>query len=456
MFRIFLRNIQHISTLEFSLDLKQFGLLAIVGKNGVGKTTLARAIRNLSLADTFTTTAGADIFSPDSEIIYEIEDTSRTFRFDAKIGSLNCKQSLPSSWRTDFAVELSIPTGERFNFFKSLSESDHDIRASLALDEFSTPTELISLLQAIYPEKSFENLAEVKVRKNSYFCVRKPDRRYIREDYLSSGEYFLINLYKRIRLGKKLIFVDEIDISLDASAQVRLLVQLRKLCTAYNSNVIFTTHSLAMIRMLHPGELQYFSQNNGEASITPSSFGYVNSLLYGFRGWDRYILTEDDVLKGFLEYVIQRYCLGVFQTFLVIHVGGSGNVTKMLDQNAREQFLAPPEHVIAVLDGDQENYRVARHERTHCVPIQSVEKALVQEYCNADFPHRLDVDKVEKNLEPKNFDPKKLFKDLVERQKLTKGQIYELLCDRHDEAVYRFSGILVDLLGSDTVRAINT
>lgn len=447
MFRIHLRNIQHISSLEFSIDLECSGLLAIVGKNGVGKTTLARAIRNLSLADTFTTTAGVGIFRSDSEINYEINGISRAFIFDPKIGSLNCRQALPSSWRSDFAVELSIPAGDRFNFFKSLSEADLQIRRALALGDFVIPEELIALLHAIYPGSSYENLVEVNVRKASYYCVLKSDGRYIREDYLSSGEYFLINLYKRIRLRKKLIFVDEIDISLDASAQVRLLDELRKLCKTYTSNVVFTTHSLAMIRMLRPGELRYFSQTHGNALIEPSSFGYVNSLLYGFRGWDRYILTEDDVLKELLEFVIARYCPDAFQTCLVIYVGGSGNVTDMLDQNTQEQFLAPPQHVIAVLDGDQRSFRKARHQRTYCIPLESVEKSLFLEYEKADFPYRLADDSVLMNSSPKER-PKKLFKELEKQRLMSRARVYEFLCNKNDEAVREFSKTLVNLLDS--------
>lgn len=445
MFRITLRNVQHIALLEFSVDLARHGLLAIVGKNGAGKTTLARAIRNLSHADTFATTAGAGIFRPDSKITYEIEGISREFVFDPKIGSLNCRQPLPSKWRADFSVELSIPAGDRFNFFKSLSESDLEIRGALALDDFAVPAELIELLQAIYPSSNFANLAEVKVRKALYYCVRQPNGRYIREDYLSSGEYFLINLYKRIRLRKKLIFVDEIDISLDASAQVRLLVELRKLCITYQSSVVFTTHSLAMIRMLQPGELLYLSITNGEAALAPSSFGYVNSVLYGFRGWDRYILTEDDVLKEFLEYLITRYCPDAFHTYLVIYVGGGGNVTDMLDQNAKEHFLAEREHVIAVLDGNQRNYRRARRERTYCIPLESVEKALLVEYDKPDFPHRLADDSVIGD------DPKKLFKELSRQGVMSRARVYEFLCNRHHAAVQAFSQHLAHLLGSAPV-----
>ncbi len=442
MFRVKLTNVQHITSLDFSLDLTRHGLLAIVGKNGVGKTTFARAIRNLSHADTFATTAGAGIFQPGSEVVYEIDGVTRAFTFDAKLGSLNCRQALPPNWRTDFAVELSIPSGDRFNFFKSLSEADLEIRRALALDDFSIPEELIALLKAIYPDSDFSNLTELKVRKATYYCVRQPGGRYIREDYLSSGEYFLINLYKRIRLSKKLIFVDEIDISLDASAQVRLLVELRKLCAAYQSNVVFTTHSLAMIRMLQSDELHYFSRTPQGAVIEPSSFGYVNSVLYGFRGWDRYVLTEDDVLKEFIEYVIARYCPDAFQTHLVIYIGGGGNVTDMLAQNTQEQFLAEPDRVIAVLDGDQRIFKRARRAQVFCIPLESVEKALFLEYQKPDFPHRLKDDGVIQG------DPKKLFKQLARQRLMSRPRVYEFLCDRYDDSVKDFSRALAQFLSA--------
>jgi ABC-type dipeptide/oligopeptide/nickel transport system ATPase subunit len=281
--------------------------MAIVGKNGCGKTTLARAIRNISFADTFIKTAAVGIFNADSSIEYELDAEKIVFSYDNVIRSLNCRQTVPSAWKTAVSAELSIPFGERFNFFKSISDADLDIRSALILEDFDSPLELIAFLKSIYRNEKFASLVEVRVKRSTYYCIRLPDGRYIREDYFSSGEYFLVNLYKRIRSRCRLIFVDEIDISLDAAAQVRLVTELRSLCAQYGVNVTFTTHSLAMMRTLDPRELYYMDTVGNEVQVRLTSYSYVKSVLYGFRGWDRYILTEDDVLKEFIEFIISKY-----------------------------------------------------------------------------------------------------------------------------------------------------
>lgn len=439
-FFIDLKDIQHINTLSFDIDLSKNGICAVVGKNGAGKTTLARAIRNLINADTFHSTASAGIFRESSKITYSLGDQSRVFTFDSKIGTLNCRQALPSHWRTMVAVELSIPSGDRFNFFKSLSEADSEIRKALILENFIKPIELIEFLKNIYPESEFDSLVEVNIRKNTFYCIQKENNRYIREDYFSSGEYFIINLYKKIRKQRKLIFIDEIDISLDASAQVRLIAELRRLCKLYQSNVIFTTHSLAMIRTLEFHELHYLSTSNKVATITPKSFGYINSILYGFRGWDKYILTEDDVLKEFLDYIISMYCKDIFFTYLIIYVGGGSNVADMLRRNKEERFLSAPANVIAILDGDQRGYRHAKKEGIHCIPLESVEKALFTDYQEAKFPYRILDESIINN------DPKKLFKALIDAKLMSRTRIYEFLCEKHKSEIIVFAKILSDFL----------
>ena len=70
LFRIRIDRVQHVERLLLELNLAQNKVTCIVGKNGVGKTTLIRAIRNLSEADTFLRTASPDIFSAESHIAH--------------------------------------------------------------------------------------------------------------------------------------------------------------------------------------------------------------------------------------------------------------------------------------------------------------------------------------------------------------------------------------------------
>lgn len=434
---ISLTNIQHIKQLNYKFNLNRNGLIAITGKNGAGKTTLARAIRMLSFADTFEKTASGHIFTAESSINYSWDGQSFMFMYDPSLKTLNCRSAVPKEWKLLISCELSIPHGERFNFFRSISNADLDIRRALIVGDFSIPEELIAFLHEIYPDK-FDDLVEIRIRKAVYYCIRRSDDRYVREDYFSSGEYFLVSLYRRIRSGYKLIFVDEIDISLDASAQVRLVEQLRGLCLKYQVNIAFTTHSLALMKTLNPDELSFMETIEDVATIRLTSYNFIKSILYGFRGWDRYILTEDDVLKEFVEYLIENYCKNIFYRYIVIYIGGSGNVTDLLRRNKSESFLADSQNVIAILDGDQERRRHAKRADTYCIPIANVERALYDLYQQPDFKPRL-RDELAK-------EPKVLFNNIQREHLMTKREIFENICEAHSQKVRTFAEQLQNFL----------
>lgn len=388
IFQIDIAQIQHVNRLSLKLDLSKNGLTCIVGKNGVGKTTLVRAIRNVASADTFIKTASRGIFSDKSSVAYHLDDEQIEFVYDGEIDSLNCKQSIPQQLRTLCATELPMPHGERFNFFQTVSEADTDIRRQIILEEYSRPDELIQFLSDIYTSSKFDSLIETNVKGKSYYSILLAGNRYVREDYLSSGEYFLINLYRTIRGAAKLIVIDEIDLSLDAAAQVHLLRKLREFCAKYECNMLFTTHSLAMMRMLDANELLYMSPSDDGIDLTPASYSYIRSILFGFVGWDRYILTEDGRLIDFIDFIIQSHCSAFF-SYKLIYVGGASQVVDLLKRNRKESFLAESGVVIAVLDGDQYGERYAKEDGVYLIPIQSVEKAIGEYYEEPDFPYKL-------------------------------------------------------------------
>lgn len=426
--RVEINRVQHVDRLLLELNLEQNKLTCIVGKNGVGKTTLIRAIRNLSTADTFLRTASPDIFDAESRISYHFDGTEIRFDYDSDIRALNCKTPISEQIRNLCAAELPMPHGERFHFFPRISEADADIRRQIILEEYSRPEELIEFLSDIYSTDKFQSLVETAIRGRSYYSILRGDNRYVREDYLSSGEYFLINLYRTIKGGARLIAVDEIDLSLDAAAQVHLLRRLRKFCDQYHCNILFTTHSLAMMRMLTADELLYMERRETGIELVPASYSYIKTLLFGFTGWDRYILTEDAVLHDFLEAIIQHYCADPFYRYKIIYVGGGPQVSDLLRRNQREEFLAEAECVIAVLDGDLAGQAFANHPSIHFLPIDSVEKALFQYHAEADFPHRYPGSRIFAT-------PRELFNALQSAGIMSRAQIHSYLINRNDQAL---------------------
>ena len=440
-FTVSIESVQHVKALSLEIDVQNDRLFCIVGRNGAGKTTLIRALRNLSSADTFLRTANSHIFNNASKIEYSLGAELVSFKYDKHLRTINCRTSISPSLRNLVSAELPIPYGERFSYHRSASDADGEIRKALVLGNHRAPTELIEFLSAVYATDRFNDLVEISVKNRSFYCVPLSDSRYIREDYLSSGEYFLINLYRTIRGPGRLIAVDEIEISLDAVAQTRLADWLRHFCKKYSRSILFTTHSLALLQTLRPSEILYLESVDGNVSCQSASFSYVKARLFGFRGWDRYILTEDIELAEFIEFVIQQRCSHSFFTHKIIHIGGAPQVVDLLRRNAVEGFLAEGDHVVAVLDGDQRGGAFDSMTNVIFAPIESVEKAAHAHHSELDFPYKFSV--------PRTFTgPKDLYRALLHQKIATSRQIYEYLCERYATEVDAFSRTLAEFLGT--------
>lgn len=406
---------------------------------------MVKALRNLRVADTFKRTAVDGIFGEASRITYRYGENEYVFQYDKRLKALNCRRPIISSVRDSIEVELPMPHGERFNFFQNISDADHAIRSCIVLENYTRPDELIEFLREIYGNSKFDNLRQINVKGKLYFCLILDDSRYIREDYFSSGEYFLICLYRKILARRKLIVIDEIDISLDAAAQSRLAKSLRGFCSRYGVNILFTTHSLAMIRTLETDELFYIDASEGVLSIERRSYSYIKSVLFGFSGWDRYILVEDDVASEFIEYVIKKYLSNVFYAYKIIYVGGGFNTVDLMNRNADEGFLAPPKSVMAVLDGDCKGEGYLREPRgsVKFIPWLSVEKEVRRRYFELNEFQRLPDGKYAGIEKP---DGKPLFKALQREKIISREGIFEHLCKQDAKMVEEFAKELKQFL----------
>lgn len=442
-FELKLLNIQHIKELNFSIDLSENQLMCIVGKNGVGKTTLIRAIKNFIATDTFNKTASPNIFNDDSQIIYTVNAKKYDFQYNSKLKVIDTKDIIDSQIKNEISVELPLPHGERFSHFQRLGNIDEELRKQISLQEYKKPDELIDFLSTVYNSDRFNNLKEIYVKGNKYYFILKFDDYYIREDYLSSGEYFVISLYKMIQKKCKLIVIDEIDISLDASAQVNLIKELRKFCNEYNVNIVFTTHSLALMKTLSTPELHYMDSNESCVVLTNVSYNYVKSLLFGFQGWDKYILTEDKMLEKYLSYMLTHDDRSIFSKYKIIFIAGGSQVISLMERNKIEQFLELPDNVISVLDGDQKNQRYCRNNnKIFFIPFDSVEKQLRIHYENDELGFEVEVTGA-----PKNYTAN-LYNEILRRHKMTDSEIFSFINERKINDVNALRDQLINFLNN--------
>lgn len=443
-----IENVQHIKHFHFEADLSQNQLICLIGKNGCGKTTLARSIRNLSINDTFQQTGAPYIFDETSRINYSLGDKTYEFKYNKKLKAIDTKEIIDNDTKQLFGVELPIPHGRRFSHFQELVKYDLDIRSKMSNDDFEEPTELIQFLQTVYGDDRFANLKKVNLKNRVFYAVlRDPiERFYIREDYLSSGEYFLINLYKYIQEKRKCIVIDEIDIALDSSAQVKLIKELRRLCALYEVNIIFTTHSLALMETLEEGELHYIDNTEGRISTSVISHNYAKGILFGFhKNWDRYILTEDLLLANFIRYIIEKADKRIFSKYIVIHVGAAQNAVDLKNRNDIHEYFSSSDNVLCVLDGDQQEVgNLANMRNLIFLPYRDIEYELGLYWDNRHEEIYYE------NLNVRGDTPKKRGKSLLKQythyRVKTELEIFDFLLQNSPNGIKEFRASLMEFL----------
>ncbi|NBK99443.1 MAG: ATP-binding protein [Erysipelotrichia bacterium] len=463
---ITIENVQHIKNQRVEFNLADNKLSCIAGKNSIGKTTLVRAIRNLTINNTFQETAAPYIFNKDSSITYSIDSLNEDIKFSYSrfIKGIDSKQNIPEEIKSKIKVELPIPHGERFHHFRRLADIDEELRAKIAIGDFTSSHELISFLENIYGDDRFKQLKQVEIKNTTYYFLLKDDteRFYIREDYFSSGEYFVVNLFKQIQEGKKLIVIDEIDISLDARAQVNLVGALRKYCQSFKTNIVFTTHSLALMKTLKEDELLYMEKEpddeSDSISLTPRSYNFVKSVMFGFNGFDKYILTEDDCLSKYIDFLINSSGNGLFYKYQIIYIGGATQVVDLMKRNAESKFLSENKNVLAVLDGDQlgKNY-LNGIENVIFLPFVNIECELYNRYKTGE----LQIEGIQEITNKSESDRAKNFYRQLTRKKFNSSvrmsdlDIYKYLESLDTDNVKKFQEQLINFLNPSKLEDLN-
>ena len=398
-FKIKLENIQHVKFLEYELDLSKNSLFCLVGKNSIGKTTLIKSIQNFKETNTLDKVSRLNIIKENSKIIYTIDDVEYNFISENVDNRyiLDSYDTIDKDLQNNIFTEFPIPYGKRFDIYSKLGgDIGNHIRTVFSKQTYNTkPNELISILNSVYGEDKYTDLEQIEFQNENYYIKPLNAENYIREDDFSSGEFMIIQIYKLIKNNCKLIVIDELDISLDSSAQINLIKELRKLAQQYSFNLLFTTHSLAIMKMMEDKELYFMENLEDKILIENKSYNYIKAELFQFVGYDKIILVEDKMLEEYLKYLIENE--NIFCKYKIIYIAGASQTIDLMNRNGNQNFFNTKK-VISILDGDtKEDY--PESENIKHIPFLSIEKELLFYYKmgymnNLDLNNNVLIDKI--------------------------------------------------------------
>ncbi|EBY5610252.1 ATP-binding protein [Salmonella enterica] len=398
-----IQKLQHISNVSVFFDFSDYPLICMTSKNGIGKTSIIKSLALLNDAAIISKTSS--IFSINEETKIEITIDEQKFTFESYNNELDTKDILRDDSLLN--VELPIPYGRRFSEFPSLGTIDRELRELYLKGEYSSAIDLIEFLNKIYDTSKFQDLKEVIIKGKKYYFIPLENNKYIREDYFSSGEFFVISIFKMITSNSKLIIIDEIDVSLDASAQVSLMGAVRDICEINNKKVLFTTHSLAIMRTIYStgNPIVYLKNVDNQIISSNVSYSFVQLEMFGFKGYDKYILTEDITLEKYINYKLSS--LETDNMVKVIYIGGCAQVIDILKRNSTYHFICPPENAIAILDGDA-RVKYGNINNVLISPFDDIEDEIFRKYNEENDKYSLP------DVAPSNAKSKVYWKKLLE------------------------------------------
>lgn len=436
-----IRALQHLAEISVSFDFSRDPLICMTSRNGVGKTSIIKALALLKDTAIVSKTSSVFSISEETQIDVKINEDVYSFRFSD--GDLDTKNILRDE--AFLNVELPIPYGKRFSEFPSLGSIDMTLREKYLKRDYEEAHELIAFLNSVYrDEKKFQNLKVVSIKGVNYYFLPLDNNRYIREDYFSSGEFFVISIFKMITSSSRLIIIDEIDVSLDSSAQVSLMGAIRNICVEREIKILFTTHSLAIMKTIYEygTPIIYLKNENGTVSHNRVSYSFIQMEMFGFQGYDKFIFTEDVTLEHYIN--LKLSTMETKNRVKVIYIGGCSNVVDLMKRNSATGFICSSKDAIAVLDGDAKTQYGHRPD-VIISPYDDIEDEIFRKYKEENAVHNLP------DVAPENAKSKTYWKKLQEKRKehnLTREDIFTILEHGFDEKVSVFYNELLKFINS--------
>lgn len=391
-----IHNIKNISDFQFEIPTEK-GLYALTGENASGKSTVMSCAASAFYVPSF----------------YDYFGTPKTgafleFEFDGKkrtICEQNGKWKIPSEFLgiTGF-YEGSIVFGNRFKDieYNLLSKLSRVTKEEL-IDASQFVKENLGVI--LHDDKEYYNklyvlkkaeAEKMNLKRKAYYYENKGA--IVSQLNMSTGENLLLTILdsvekriKRYVYGQNPAFMllDEIELALHSSALRRLVFFLNEIADKNNTVVLFSTHSIELIRSIVPQRIFYL-QNHVDGTleiINPCYPVYATRNLESSNyGHDFIIMVEDDLAKEIVEKILIKERLLANKRILVISVGGWTQVIRFAYDSIRSNLALSTTKILIILDRDikdsvngfMKKENIGFSNKPNFLPIKSLEKYLLE------------------------------------------------------------------------------
>lgn len=395
MKKIIIENIRNIRHLAF--EMPSPGLHILTGKNGVGKTTLFTCISRICNRNAYRLGFPAsennklDVFS--GSITYLMDDNSVKY---TRRTSGEWRPNKNTTVLKDFGYPeiINITTKDKRLFSQDLiiprGNNAEDTWLNQKMNQVFDTTKFTSMVRFTTGDlrRGRARVAENQ-RRNTAYAIPVGEDRYYTEQNFSFGEIVMINLLYDIKraVNGSLILIDELELALHPSAQIRLISCLRDLARENGLTIIISTHSSSIIKA---EKFVIFLEQNFENNIEvlylcppAKAIGAI-----GMRedtNPDIIILVEDSMAKSLFNALKQKYFnLQDEVNFLdirILEIGGFQNVVHFYVE-ANNYLFYDNVYVSAFMDKDVE---------TDIIPYEQYgNREVIQQYQeNASYLHFL-------------------------------------------------------------------
>ena len=369
-----IRNLKNIKYLEF--ELPPPGAYLLTGTNGAGKTSLLTCLSRLQNKHAyrrgFPSSSHPSLDSHrGASIQYDIDGQSVTYTYvEERWAPLPRRNSsLLATCGYPAVVYIAadadrVQPQEREFAPRSVRLTSAPLRDAMN-KIFSTDR---------FSELCYLNLDRGGAKKAYMIRISSANNKassYFSERNFSLGELCVLKLLlalEGIQSGS-LILIDELELATHPRAQSQLFGHLNKISEEKNLTIIFSTHSVSLIKNTHRNQVLFLENLNGQISCTRGCYptftlGHISS---GEEvAPDSVIYVEDDSAKKCVDAMLELYRREVgskvsLPTTIVVPIGGFRQILEFLDK--APQMLPVHTRLMAALDLDVEKESIEDYQK---------------------------------------------------------------------------------------------